>query len=196
MTFEEYYEKTFGRYVDYLTGKLSREEAENRVQDVFMSLLSRKELCEDLIEKGEFDKYVQGAINKQPAQMYREQYRRVPTVSIDSDNIDFLSSIRAKDNGGVTDKVELNDFYGGASVKLLENTRLLPEPTAFETVGELWQYIFVQYCRNGRTLEEIGGSVSLTSQNISLHFTRIVTILTPMIRRFCQIAPEKGRKDL
>jgi hypothetical protein len=183
ITFEEYYEKTFGQYVNYLTGKLSREEAEDRVQNVFLSLLPRKEFCEELIEKGELEKYIQGAINRQPAQVLREQYRRVSTVSLDADNIDFLSSIRDTQHGGeVTDEVELDNFYKTA-VKCLASGRKL-SGGSFETVGELWQYIFIQYCRNGRTFQEAGKLVGLSHQNISAHFARIVTILTPMIEAF------------
>ncbi len=197
MTLEEYYEKTFGQYVNYLTGKISREEAEDRVQNVFMSLFARREFCELLIEHDEFDRYVQGAINRQPAQALREQYRRVSTVSIDPDNIDFLSSIRDTQHGGeVTNEIELNDFYEEASVKLLENTRLLYDPSAFETVGELRQYIFVQYCRNNRTFPEIGKLVGQSHQSISLHFGRIVTILTPMIEAFIGKKLNGGGNDL
>ncbi len=183
MTLEEYYEKTFGRYVDYLTGKISREEAEDRVQNVFMSLFARKEFCEDLIAKGEFDKYVQGAINRQPAQALREQYRRVSTVSLDADNIDFLSSIRANHPDYEMEETELNDFYK-AAIKLLENSRKLTSDCGFNTVGELRQYIFVQYCRNGRTLQEVGKLVGLSHQNISIHYKRIVTIIQPLVDAF------------
>ena len=193
MTLEQYYADNFEEYVNYLIGKLSKEEAEDRVQNVFLSLFARKEFYNDLIEKGELGKYIQGAINRQPAQAFREKYRQVPTVSIDPDNIDFLSSIRDTQHGGeVTDEVELNDFYE-AALKCLAKGRKLPGGS-FETAGELRQYIFVQYCRNSRTLQEIGELVGLSHQNISVHYKRIVTILTPMISAFTEIKLDGGEK--
>ncbi len=183
MTLDKYYSDNCTRLVLQLAKKIGNlEEAEDRVQNVFMSLFARKEFCEDLIAKKEFDKYVQGAINRQPAQVLREQYRQVPTVSIDSDNIDFLSSIRHNDNDWGLCERELKDFYE-AAVECLAGGRKLPSGS-FNTVGELRQYIFIQYCQNGRTFQEIGELVGLSLQNISLHFARIVTILTPMIEAF------------
>jgi len=197
MTLEEYYEKTFNRYVDYLTERISREEAEDRVQNVFMSLFTRKDFCEDLIQKGEFEKYVQGAINRQPAQALREQYQQGPAISIDADNIDFLSSMRSNRVGIklCCGDVELNDFYDEA-VKLLGNPRKLISNCGFETVGELRQYIFVQYCRNSRTFEEIGGLVGCSLQNIFIHYGKIVTILTPLIERFIGRRLNNRKNDL
>lgn len=183
MIFETYYSDTFQKWVDHLATKIgNREEAEDKVQEVFTRLFPRKDFCEDLIEKGEMDAYIQGAINLQPAQVFREQIRQVPTVSIDADNIDFLSSIRADHPDCEMGEIELDDFYETA-IKLLENDRKLPD-NSFETEGELWQYIFVQHCRNGRTFEEIRDFVGCSHQNISAHFKGIVTILTPLIKRF------------
>ncbi len=196
MTLEKHYADNFEKYVGYLTGKISREEAEDRVQNVFLSLFARKEFCELLIQQDEFDKYVQGAINRQPAQALREKYRQVPTISIEPDNIDFLSSIRDTQHGGeVTNEVELNDFYGRAT-KLLENPREPISDCGFETVGELRQYIFTQYCRNGRTFEEIGELVGQSFANVSKHYARIMTILTPTAERFCRITLGKDKIDL
>ncbi|GAF81423.1 unnamed protein product, partial [marine sediment metagenome] len=124
--FERYYSDNYTRLVDQLAFKIGNsEEAEDRVQNVFMSLFARKEFCEDLMGRGEFDAYVQGAINKQPAQALREKYRQVPTTSLNADNIDFLSSIRANDNDWGMGEAELNNFYGVATV-LLEDARKLP----------------------------------------------------------------------
>ncbi len=184
ITFDQYYADNFERWVNLLAKRIrDRNEAEDRVQDIFTSLIPRKDFCEGLIERGAFDKYIQSAIGRQRAQIYREECRRPPTVSIDSDNIDFLSSIRDIQHGGeVTDEVELNSFYE-AAVKCLGGGRKL-SGGCFETVGELRQYIFVHHCRNGRTFQEIGELVELSHQNISTHFARIVTILTPMIEAF------------
>ncbi len=181
ITFDKYYANNFEKWVNLLAKRIKdRNEAEDRVQNIFISLIPRKDFCEGLIERGEFDKYIQSAVGRQRAQVYREQQRHPPTVSIDSDNIDFLSSIRDTQHGGeVTDSVELNSFYE-AAVKCLGGGRKL-SGDCFETVGELRQYIFVHYCRNGRTFKEIGDLVGLSHQNISIHFARIVTILTPMI---------------
>ncbi len=184
-TFEQYYIRRFSYWVDLLTVRIKdRAEAEDRVQDIFTQLIPRKDFCEALIEKGEMDDYIGNAIGRQRAQVYREQQKQIPTTSIDPDNIDFLSSIR--DNrvgmGLCYDEVELNDFYE-AAVKCLAAGRKLPGGS-FETVGELRQYIFIQYCRNGRTFKEIGKLVGLSLQNIAVHYERIVTILTPMISAF------------
>ena len=185
ISFEQYYAENFKKWVDLLTVRIKdRDEAEDRVQNIFTRLIPRKEFCEDLIAKREMDKYIQSAISRQRAQVYREQQKQIPTVSIDPNNIDFLSSIR--DNrvgmGLCYDEVELNDFYETALKCLAKGRKLSGE--SFETVGELRQYIFVQYCRNGRTLQEIGELVGLSHQNISVHLGRIITILTPMISAF------------
>lgn len=193
--FEKYYAGAFDRLVLQLGKKLGNlEEAEDRVQDVFLRLSTRKDFCEDLIAKGEFDKYVQGAINKQPAQVYREQYQQVPTVSLDADNIDFLSSIRANHSNCEMGEIELNDFYEKA-IELLEDKRKLSAGRGFETAGEQRQYIFIQYCRNGRTFEEIGGVIGCSHQNIEQRYATILTILTPLLEKYLGRkvnGPEKG----
>ncbi|KKM20482.1 hypothetical protein LCGC14_1644970 [marine sediment metagenome] len=184
-TFEQYYADKFEYWVDLLTVRIKdRAEAEDRVQDIFTGLITRKDFCEGLIEKGEMDDYIGDAIGRQRAQVYREKQRQVPTTSIDPDNIDFLSSIRDNRVGMrlCYDGVELNDFYETA-IKCLVGGRKLPGGS-FETVGELRQYIFIQYCQNGRTFKEIGELVGLSLQNIAVHYKRIVTILTPTIERF------------
>lgn len=191
--FNQYYIRRFPYWADYLSRKLGDpEEAEDKVQEVFTRLLPRKEFCSRLLGEGKFDRYMQGVIDKQRAQVYREQSRRVPTTSIDPDNIDFLSSIRDNLQDDVAQiNIELNDFYEGAG-KLLENPRKLTSDCGFETVGELRQYIFIQYCRNGRTLREIGKLVGCSYQNIARRFTAILTILTPMISAFTG----KGIKEI
>ncbi len=199
ITFEQYYAENFEKWVGLLTARIKdHDEAEDRVQDIFTRLIPRKEFCKDLIEKGEMDKYIQGTLGRQRAQIYREQRRQVPTVSIGEHNIDFLSSIKRQSpsvalggfcpmsaNSKISGGIELNDFYDGA-VKLLEDTRKITSDCGFETVGELRQYIFVQYARNGQTLQEIGEVVGLSHQNISVHYKRIVTILMPTIEAFIE----------
>lgn len=198
MTLDEYYANTFKKYVDYLTGKISREEAEDRVQNIFLSLFTRKEFCEDLIEKNEFDKYVQGTINRQPAQALREQYRQVPTVSLDGDNIDFLSFLVNNQKNTESEEIELKDFYE-AAIKLLKNPRKPTSDCGFETVGELRQYILIQYARNGRTLQEIADRVGSSFQNVSIHYGKIVIIIRPLVNKFVVgelDTPEKDKNDL
>lgn len=195
MTFEQYYNDNCTKLVLQLAKKIGNlEEAEDRVQNIFMSLLPRKEFCGGLMERGELEKYIQGAMNRQSAQIYREQSQQVPTTSIDIDNIDFLSSIRANDNDWGMSELELNDFYDGAK-KLLDDSRKLPSK-GFETVGELRQYIFVQYCQNGKTFREIGELVGLSLWNISVHYKRIVTILTPFIINFLWGKSDDSKNDL
>ena len=196
-TFEQYYIRRFPYWVDLLTVRIKdRAEAEDRVQDIFTGLITRKDFCEGLIEKGEMDDYIGNAIGRQRAQVYREKQRQVPTTSIDSNNIDFLSSIRDNRAGMELcyDEVELNDFYETA-LKCLAKGRKLPGGS-FETVGELRQYIFIQYCQNGRTFKEVGELVGLSLQNIAVHYERIVTILTPMISAFINKKIDGSRNDL
>ena len=200
MIFEEYYADNFERWVKYLTRLIhDPEEAEDRVQNIFASFLPRKKFCEEIILRDEdgFDRYVLRAIILQTAQIRRERDKRVPTVSIDADNIDLISSIRDNQVGMELcyETVELNDFYNEAK-KLLEDSRKLTSDCGFETVGELRQYIFIQYCRNGRTLDEIGELVGLSHQNISLHYGRIITILTPLIESFTKLKVNGGGNDL
>ena len=185
ITLEQYYDDNYIKWVNLLTAMIhDREEAEDRVQDIFISLLSRKEFCEGLIARGEMDKYLWCAVTRQRTQVFREQYKRVPTVSIDADNVDFLSSIQESNQDiTATEKVELEDFYKEA-VELLDNSRRLISECGFETVGEVRQYIFIQYVQNGRTFQEIGKLIGMTHQNISVHYKKIVVILTPMIEEF------------
>ena len=197
-TFEQYYSDNFERWVKYLTRLIHNpEEAEDRVQDIFASFLPRKKFCEEIIQRDEdgFDRYVLRAIILQTAQIRRERDKRVPTVSIDADNIDLISSIRDNRLNMEQQGIELNDLYETAT-KLLEDSRKLASDCGFETVGELRQYIFIQYCRNGRTLDEIGELVKLSHQNISLHYGRIITILTPLIESFTKLKVNSGGNDL
>lgn len=191
MTFEQYYTDRFGHWVDYLSKLIgNREEAEDRVQDIFMYFSRRKAFCEELIEADKFGNYVHGAIIKQIAQMCREQNRQVSTVSIDMDNIDFLSSIRDNQLGMELcyEKIVLDDFYTEAIKRLGDPRKLSGE--SFETVGELRQYIFVQYAQNDRTLDEIGDLVGLSHQNIAIHIKKIREILTPLIIDFVGKTPD------
>lgn len=185
MTFEQYYTDRFSHWVDYLSKLIgNREEAEDRVQDVFAYLSTRKAFCEELIAADKFGDYVHGAVIKQIAQMCREQNRRVSTVSIDTDSIDFLSSIRDNQRGMELcyEKIVLDDFYAEA-IKRLEDPRKL-SGESFETVGELRQYIFVQYTQNNRTHDEIGELVGVSHQNITIHVKKIREILTPLMIDF------------
>lgn len=180
--FEQYYSHNFKPWVNYLTRLIGdREEAEDRIQDVFTYLLTRKKFCEELIEQGEFGKYVHGAIIKQTAQICRERRRRIPTINLEDINALAWLAEDQSDNGA-GEQIELNDFYATA-VKYLAGGRKLPDG-GFDTVGELRQYILIQYARNNRTFEEIGKLVGLTHQNISVHFTRIKEILKPLIEKF------------
>lgn len=196
-TFDQYYIRRFPYWVDYLSRKLGDpEEAEDKVQEVFTRLLPRKEFCDGLLEEGKFDRYMQGVIDKQRAQVYREQSRRVPTTSIDPDNIDFLSSIRDNLQDDVAQiNIELNDLYNTIE-KFLENSQRLTPECSFETIGELRQYIFTQYCQNGRTFQEIGELVGCSRQNISDHYARIVTILTPLLERYFGEKLDNKENDL
>ncbi len=112
-TTEQYYSDNFTKWVNLLTTMIhDREEAEDHVQDIFVRLFSRKEFCEGLIARGEMDKYLWCAVTRQRTQVFREQYKRVPTVSIDADNVDFLSSIQESNQDiTATEKVELEDFF-------------------------------------------------------------------------------------
>lgn len=196
ISFGQYYNDNCTQLVLQLAKKIgSLEEAEDRVQNVFMSLLPRKEFYEELIEKGELEKYIQGAINKQPAQMYREQHRQVPTISLE-ERPNFLSWFtKDRQDNSVMDEVELNSFFDYAT-KCLANPRKLTSDCGFDTVGELRQYIFIQYCRNGRTFEEIGGLVGCSLQNIFLHYGRIITILTPMLEKYLGVKLVDMKKEL
>ncbi len=186
MTFEEYYTERFDHWVSYLSKLIgNREEAEDRVQDVFTYLSTRKAFCEELIEADEFGDYVHGAMIRQITYVCRQQNRRVPTVSIDMENIDFLSWIADNQRGNeIAEKTELDDFYERASAELLLNTRAPLKCTAFETIGELQQYIFVQYSRNNRTFAEIGEFVSLSRQNVQYYYKEAKNILIPLIEGF------------
>ncbi len=186
MTFEEYYSKRFDHWVDFLAKKInSKEESEDRVQDVFMYLSTRKDFCEELIAAGKFGDYVHGAMIRQIVYMYREQNRRVPTVSLDMENIDFLSWIADDQrNNEAAEKVELDDFYKRASAELLLNTKAPLKCTAYETTGELQQYIFIQYARNNRTFDQIGELVGISHQLVSYHYKEAKNILIPLIEGF------------
>ncbi len=186
LTFEQYYTERFEHWVNYLSKLIgNREEAEDRVQDVFTYLSTRKAFCEELIEADEFGAYVHGAVVRQIAQMCREQNRRVSTVTLDMENMDFISWIADGQQGNeIAEKVELDDFYERASAELLVNTRAPLKCTAFETVGELQQYIFIQYARNNRTFDEIGGFVGLSHQNVHYHYNEAKRILIPLIEGF------------
>ncbi len=186
--FEQYYEDNYIKWVKCLAHMIrNREEAEDRIQDIFVSLLPRTEFCEDLIAKNKMDLYFWCAVANQRAQVFRKKYKQLSTVGIDADNIDFLSSISTDSRGcmtvGVVAELELEDFYIKA-VKLLENPRKLPSECGFETVGDVRQFILIQYARNGRTFQEIGELVNMTHQNIAAHYGKLVVILTPMIEDF------------
>ena len=185
-TFEKYYSDNHIKWVNLLAAMIhDKEEAEDRVQDIFVSLIPRKEFCENLIAKGNMDKYLWTSVAHQRAQVFRKQYKQLPTVSIDADNIDFLSSIQGFTGRDmmVGEEAELEDFYKGA-MELLENPRKLTSECGFENVGEVQQYILVQYARNGRTFQEIGKLIGMTHQNIAAHYGKIVITLTPMIEKF------------
>ncbi|KKN05756.1 hypothetical protein LCGC14_1084090 [marine sediment metagenome] len=186
-TFEQYYADNFQRWVDLLTKYIhDREEAEDRVQNIFVSLLPREKLCRDLIAEGKINAYVWGSVIRQRANVFRGQYKRVHTVSIDADNVDFLSSIQGNNQDiTVTEKAELEDFYKKA-IELLRNPRKPLLKCGFGTVGEVRQYIFIQYARNGRTFQEIGELIGTTYQNVAVHYKKIIVILTPMIEEFIE----------
>ncbi len=183
--FERYYNDNYDKWVNLLTNMIhDREEAEDRIQNIFVGLIPRTEFCEGLITRGEMDKYLWCVVTRQRAQVFREKYKHPPTVSIDTDNIDFLSSI----SGGGRDmavgtEVELEDFYKKA-IGLLVNPRKLTSECGIDNVGDVRQYILVQYARNGRTFQEIGQLLSTTGQNVAAHYSKIVVILTPMIEEF------------
>lgn len=186
MTFEQYYTDQFNHWVDYLSKLIgNREEAEDRVQDVFVYLSTRKAFCEELIEADEFGSYVHGAMIRQITYMCREQEKRVPTVTLDMENMDFISWIADNQQGNeIAEKVELDEFYERASAELLANTRAPLKCTAFGTVGELQQYIFIQYTRNNRTFEEIGEFVEMSHQLVYYHYREAKNILIPLIEGF------------
>lgn len=185
MTITEYYTNNFKKWVDLLAVMIhDREEAEDRVQDVFVKLLEREEKFLDLIKQGEIDKYLYCVMANQRAQVFRKQYKQPPMVSIDTENIDFLSSLReGAQDMTTTEGLELEDFYETA-VALLQNSRRPIGNCGFGTIGEVWQYIFVQYARNGRTLTEIGDLLTMTHQNVSQHYSTIKAILLPAVEEF------------
>lgn len=195
MTFSQYYADNFKRWVDLLTASIhDREEAEDRIQNIFVSLLPREEFCKNLIAEGKINAYIWSSVTRQRAQVFRERYKRVPAVSIDADNIDFLSSIQGRNQDiTVIEKVGLEDFYKKA-IELLENSRKPVSECGFETVGEIRQYIFVQYARNGRTFEKIGELIGMTHQNVAAHYKKIKVILIPMIEEFIGWELNKSRK--
>ncbi len=182
MTFEQYYLKHFDEWVNYLTRLTGdREEAEDKIQDIFMYLLTRKKFCEELIGRDEFGKYVHGAIIIKTAQICRERKRRIPTINLEDVNaLAWLAEDQSSDK--VTVQPELDDFYAEAT-KQLADDRKLPMG-GFDTAGELRQYILVQYARNNRTFEEIGELVGQSLQNISAHYMKIKEILGPLIENF------------
>ncbi len=185
MTFEQYYAANYIKWVDLLASMIhDREEAEDRIQNIFLLLIPRKEFCGGLIARNEMDKYLWCAITRQRAQVFREKYKQPHTISIDPDNIDFLSSLGGSTSDTtVSEEAELEDFYKKA-IGLLENPRKLPSECGFETVGEVQQYILIQYARNGRTFQEIGDLIGMTYQNVAVHYSKIVVILTPIIEEF------------
>ncbi len=182
MTLEQYYADNFQKWVNYLARLIGDpEEAEDRVQDIFTYLLTRKEFCEELIEQEEFGGYILGAIARQIVYMCRERSKRIPTINLEDVNaLAWLAEDQSSDK--VTVQPELDDFYAEATRQLADDRKL--PVGGFDTVGELRQYILIQYARNNRTFEEIGELVGQSHQNISAHYMRIKEILGPLIENF------------
>lgn len=180
--FETYYVEHFEKWVAYLTKKIGDpEEARDKVQDIFMYLSTRKKFCGGLLARGELGKYVHGAIIIKTAQICRERKRRIPTINLEDVNaLAWLAEDQSSDK--VTVQPELDDFYAEATKQLVDDRKL--PAGGFDTVGELRQYILVQYARNNRTFEEIGELVGQSLQNISAHYMKIKEILGPLIENF------------
>ncbi len=184
-TFEQYYIKNFKMWVDSLSKKIgNREEAEDRVQDIFMSLSTRKEFCKGILKESNFHKYIKGAIMRQRANFFEARGKHVPTIRYG--DVDFSVEIaESQQDNGTTEEIELNDFYETA-VKLLADPRK-SRLEKFNTVGEFRQYVFVQHIRNGRTFEEIKDLIGVTSRNFWCS-RRIATILMPLCEKYFNIS--------
>ena len=185
MTFEGYYASTFQQWVDRLDNRIhNQDEAEDRIQSLFLELFRRKEFCEDLIEKREMDAYMYGCLSKLRAQVFREGARQIPTVSLDADNMDLLSLLASSHRGSeAEEKAELDSFYK-AAMKLLENLRKPQSDCGFDSIGELRRYILIRYAQSGLTFQEIADLTGMTYQNVSEHYRKITLLILPAIEDF------------
>jgi RNA polymerase sigma factor (sigma-70 family) len=81
MTFETYYNENFQRFVDYLARLLKGEveEAEDRVQNIFLGIMSKPGKWEQLsVRPFDPDRYMTRAVINQAAQYIRDKRMSLP----------------------------------------------------------------------------------------------------------------------